>query len=314
MLATHSRDGVRIDNTAPTMVRSTPAGGSNVGSATSIVVTASEPLSAVRGVTVDGRAVAGQISGTKVTFATGNLGPGPHFLSGTLVDAAGNEGVFEVGFAVQPEASVVLQLQVGRPKTTARGNLKLFMVPVTISTAAKVDATLFSPTGRKLRAVHANLNAGTRTIHLSVPSSALPPGRYAIVVTATAAGSKITRTVHVTIKAKKAPVAASSSGGYQGPKAVVVVAAPLGPPPSSDAAPPRPAAKPRPVRAPRPEAKPAPKVRPAGKLLEAASSKYSSSGSSRTAGFVVILLGLGGALAVLIKVELGRMLSTKRLG
>jgi hypothetical protein len=235
-------------------------------------------------------------------------------MSGKLVDAAGNEGAFELGFAVQLEAQALLQLQVGKPKTTAHGNQKLFVVPITLSTAAKVDATLMSPTGRKLRVVHAGFKAGKRAIRFSVPSSALPPGRYAIVVTGAADGSKVTRTVHVTISAEKAPqAAAKSSGESQGPKAVVV-AAPLGPPPSSDAAPPKPAAKPRPVPAPRPKTKPAPKVISASKPLEAASDKYSSSGSSRTAGFVVVLLGLGAALAVLIKVELGRILSTKRFG
>ena len=103
-LATHTREGIRLDNTAPTMASSTPARGAKVGSATSIVLVASEPVASTQGVTLDGSPAAGAIANTKVTFSTGKLGPGRHELTGTLVDAAGNAGAFQLAFTVEAEA------------------------------------------------------------------------------------------------------------------------------------------------------------------------------------------------------------------
>ncbi len=56
VLATHSRAGITIDNTAPTMLSATPADGSVVTPVTSIALVASEPVSAVQGATLDGAA------------------------------------------------------------------------------------------------------------------------------------------------------------------------------------------------------------------------------------------------------------------
>ena len=69
--------------------------------ASSISVTASEPLAAVAGVTLDGGATgAPTISGATATFATGPLADGPHTLAGTLVDAAGKTARFTTHFTI----------------------------------------------------------------------------------------------------------------------------------------------------------------------------------------------------------------------
>jgi hypothetical protein len=85
----------RIDNTPPSFVSASPADGATIGGASSIAVTASEDLSAVTAVTLDGGATATPaISGATATFATGPLGDGPHTLAGTLVDLAGKTSFF----------------------------------------------------------------------------------------------------------------------------------------------------------------------------------------------------------------------------
>ena len=313
-LATHTREGIRLDNTAPTMVSSTPARGAKVGSATSIVLVASEPVASTQGVTLDGSPAAGQIADTKVTFATGSLAPGRHELTGTLVDAAGNAGAFQLAFTVEVEAKTALKLQVGKPKAKTRGNQKIFSVPLSLSVPATVEATLLSPTGRKLRTIRATYPAGKHSVRLAVPVASLPPGRYTILVVATAAdGTKVTRRVQLTIPRKST---ASKPAQGNGKAKTVVVTAPAGPPPPppSNEAPPRAATKPKPVPPPRQKSKPSPETASVGKPLEAAS-KYAGSNPKKTAGLVLAILGIGAALAFLIKIELGRILgSPKRLG
>ena len=313
-LATHTREGIRLDNTAPTMVGSTPARGAKVGSATSILLVASEPVASTQGVTLDGSPAAGQIAETKVTFATGSLAPGRHELTGTLVDAAGNAGAFQLAFTVEVEAKTALKLQVGKPKAKTRGNQKIFSVPLSLSVPATVEATLLSPTGRKLRTIRATYPAGKHSVRLAVPVASLPPGRYTILVVATAAdGTKVTRRVQLTIPRKST---ASKPAQGNGKANTVVVTAPAGPPPPppSNEAPPRAATKPKPVPPPRQKSKPSPETASVGKPLEAAS-KYAGSNPKKTAGLVLAILGIGAALAFLIKIELGRILgSPKRLG
>ena len=279
------------------------------------MLVASEPVASTQGVTLDGRRAAGAIAGAKVTFSTGKLGPGRHELTGTLVDAAGNAGAFQLAFTVEVKAQAALKLQVGKPKAKTHGNQKIFSVPVTLSVPARVEATLLSPTGRKLRTVRTNLPAGGHSIRMAVPVASLPPGRYTILVVATAAdGTKVSRRVQLTIPRKSTP--AKSAGGVK-PKAVVV-AAPVGPPPppppaSGNVAPPPAATKPKPVEPPR-KPKPSPRPEIAGaidKPLEA-TSKYVGSNRRKTAGLLFAILGLGAALALLIKIELGRILASPR--
>ena len=93
--------GVRIDNTPPDVVSSTPADGAVVASASSISVTANEALSDVRNVTLDARPTAAPaVSGATASFATGALATGPHTLAGTLVDLGGETRFFLVHFTV----------------------------------------------------------------------------------------------------------------------------------------------------------------------------------------------------------------------
>jgi hypothetical protein len=58
----------------------------------------------------------------------------------------------------------------------------------------------------------------------------------------------------------------------------------------------------------KPGAKPAQTVKP----LETSGGGYSGSKSHRTAGLAVAILGLGAGLALLLKIELGRILASPR--
>jgi hypothetical protein len=92
--------GVRVDNTAPQVVSSSPADGSSVGSARAISLVASEPATPV-GVTLDGGGtVAPVISGTHIDYNTGALTAGPHTLAGELQDPSGKHLPFRVHFTV----------------------------------------------------------------------------------------------------------------------------------------------------------------------------------------------------------------------
>jgi hypothetical protein len=92
--------GIRIDNTAPRVVSSTPGDGWTVTSASSISLVTSEPVT-LNGVTLDGQStVAPVISGTRVDYNTGALGVGPHTLAGELQDASGKKTPFRVHFTV----------------------------------------------------------------------------------------------------------------------------------------------------------------------------------------------------------------------
>ncbi len=312
VLANHSREGVRLDNTAPAVVSSTPRRGAKVESATSIVLVASEPVAATRGILLDGNPVVGDIVGSKITFSTGSLKPGRHELTGSLVDAAGNTGAFELAFTVQVKAQAVLVVQLGKPTTKTRGGQKLFSVPLNLSAPARIEATLVAPSGRTLRTVRTSLPAGRHTLRFAVPVGSLPPGRYTIIVVARAAdGTRVVRRVAVTIGKKGV---AMTQGGPGEPETAVVVPAAPAPPNGPDKVLPE-AAKPV---APAPKAEPAPRAKPKPKSsvsvsppLEAAS-EYVSSDPMRTVGLIILILGLGGAIAFLIRVELARILASPR--
>src|SRR3954454_20359546 len=98
--------GVRVDNTAPTVVSSSPADGSSLGSVNAISLVASEPATPT-GVTLDGAAtVAAVINGTSITYNTGALAAGPHTLAGELQDANGKHLPFRVHFTVGSSGAV----------------------------------------------------------------------------------------------------------------------------------------------------------------------------------------------------------------
>src|SRR5207245_1093865 len=126
--------GIRIDNTAPSVVSSTPAEGSTVSSASSISIVTSEPVTTV-GVTLDGGAtVVPVISGTSITYATGppgvtnGFGPGPE---GGDVTARWALAGTEVHQFEQPVGILMRSTAKGLvPATFENGNWRvLFRVP-----------------------------------------------------------------------------------------------------------------------------------------------------------------------------------------
>ncbi len=95
------RANVRFDNTAPSLLSSTPADGSVSVSANEIVLTASEPVTAP-GALLDGAAApAPTVSGNTLTFTTGALADGLHVLSGELEDASGTRVQFRVAVTIE---------------------------------------------------------------------------------------------------------------------------------------------------------------------------------------------------------------------
>jgi large repetitive protein len=312
LLATHTREGVRVDNTAPAIVSASPANGSSVESANNLVLVVSEPV-VVRSPVFDGAAIAPEISGTRLTFATGSLGQGPHQLSGTLEDAVGNSTAFRLGFTIKVEAHVTLVLGVGSVRSTRSGKQQIFVVPVTLSAPATVQTTLLSPIGRKLGTSQTRLRAGRHTVRMAIPRASVPPGRYTIVVRATSAdGTQVVRRVHVTIKPKPAKKRKAVR-----PKAVAAPAVDQGgggPPAHADQGPRPAAAEPNgpTVATPHiggavPETTPQIPRKPL-----AAASNFVGGKHRRSLGLVMILLSMGSAVGFLIMVELQRMLPPPR--
>ena len=91
---------IRVDNTAPRVVSSTPPEGSTVTSANAIGLVTSEPATPLN-VTLDGgTTVAPVVSGSHIDFGTGTLAPGAHTLSGELQDSSGKRAPFRVHFTI----------------------------------------------------------------------------------------------------------------------------------------------------------------------------------------------------------------------
>jgi hypothetical protein len=91
---------IRIDNTAPRLLSSSPSEGSTVASASAIGLVASEPVTPLI-VTLDGGAtVAPVLSGTNIDYGTGPLAQGAHTLAGELQDSTGKKAPFRVHFTV----------------------------------------------------------------------------------------------------------------------------------------------------------------------------------------------------------------------
>ncbi len=96
-----TRSGVRFDNTVPRLLSATPEDGSVSTSANAIVLTASEPVTAV-GALLDGVAApAPVVSGSRLTFPTGALADGLHVLSGRFQDASGTTAPFRVAVTIE---------------------------------------------------------------------------------------------------------------------------------------------------------------------------------------------------------------------
>ena len=99
------RTGIPIDNTRPSIVSSNPADGSVVSSASSIALTASEPIASVANAKLDGSTVTPTVSGTAITVNAGSFASGPHVLEGLLVDGAGKRAHFRVAFTIPTSGS-----------------------------------------------------------------------------------------------------------------------------------------------------------------------------------------------------------------
>ena len=98
---------IRIDNTAPRVVSSTPADGTTVPSASAIGLVTSEAATPV-GVTLDGNAtVAPIVNGTNIDYGTGTLAPGAHTLAGELQDSSGKKAPFRIHFTVWTAGSSI---------------------------------------------------------------------------------------------------------------------------------------------------------------------------------------------------------------
>ncbi|MGE5690197.1 MAG: OmpL47-type beta-barrel domain-containing protein [Pseudomonadota bacterium] len=94
------RTGIRIDNTTPRVVSSSPTDGETVPAAPGVItVTASEALSAATA-TIDGGAVASGVSGASLSIAPGALATGPHTVAGTLTDLSGKTAAYRVHFTI----------------------------------------------------------------------------------------------------------------------------------------------------------------------------------------------------------------------
>jgi adhesin/invasin len=93
---------VRVDNTAPTIVSTSPADGSLMSSVSSMSLTASENISAVNSLRLDGvvPTFTPSISGATATFNVGSLAPGNHALTGWIVDAGGLSSPFRLNVTI----------------------------------------------------------------------------------------------------------------------------------------------------------------------------------------------------------------------
>jgi hypothetical protein len=319
VLATHTRESIRVDNTAPALVSSTPGDGSAVTAVTSVVITASEAVAAVRGATLDGGGATPEIAGAQVTFATGTLAAGEHTLTGSLEDAAGNSSPFQVRFTVQAATSpATLTLQLGKPRSTKRGKNQVFSIPVTVSTRARVRVTLLSPRGRRLRSTTVQFGAGRRVVSLRVPRASLPPGRYTLLVTATApSGTQVVRRAQVTIaKAKRKATPKPKPNTRQAGSAQVTPSGgavfddgPGAPPPAATPSPSSDSGGRVPPRVHRRES---PRDRSAPL---ATGTSFVGEKKQKTFGLGLIIASMGGAIGFLIKIELHRLLGRpRRLG
>jgi hypothetical protein len=139
--AIDTRSGIRIDNTPPSIVSTAPADGSvlAVGTPlTSISLVASETLSAVNSVQVDGDPAPGSavVSGSDGTITFTDLGPGSHYVTGTLVDTASKTRPFRVNVSVLGADGTIPPVMKNAPASNT-----------TLSSTADSSATVRVPVG-----------------------------------------------------------------------------------------------------------------------------------------------------------------------
>jgi hypothetical protein len=189
--------GIRIDNTAPELAKSVPAGGAKTTSS-KVALTADEAIVAVTGVKLDGSAtVVPTIRGTTATFDFRAMKPGAHTLTGTMEDAAGLKTPFTLRFTVVG----TLTARLGAPHRSA-GSLA---VPVTVSGPSSITVRLLSPRGRTLARRNVKVTRkGTYQTRLRVPAT-LAAGRYTVGLVATGGGVTVRKSSHFTVAAPSRP-------------------------------------------------------------------------------------------------------------
>jgi hypothetical protein len=193
LAASDVRTGIIVDNTAPTVVSSSPAAGGKIARGAPVVLTASETLASASGVKIDGKqANAGTVEGAKATFGVGALAAGTHTLSGVLRDGAGLTAPFSLRFAVAETALTVRVGTVSRKATSVSA-------PVTLSRAATLTARLLSPAGKAVafRRIRAGKGMTRVTFRLSAQAQ---PGRYSFLVRAAAGTQSTTKRTTFTIR------------------------------------------------------------------------------------------------------------------
>ena len=131
---------VRVDNTAPSVVSSTPADGSVAASAGPLALTASEDVASITQLELDGAATAfaPTLAGPTASFPTGALTNGNHSLTGWLHDAVGNSSPFRLNVTVEDGTSTE------QPETTKNVSSSLPTIlssvdgAITVTTPANV--------------------------------------------------------------------------------------------------------------------------------------------------------------------------------
>jgi hypothetical protein len=191
--ASDVRTGIVVDNTAPVLVSSSPAGKGKVPArGAQVVLTASESLTRVTDATLDGKtAKAPAIHGSKVTYALGALSPGTHAIAGRLEDRAGLSAPFSLQFVVEAPLTQRLGAVSRKAANVA--------VPVTLSRAAALIARLVSPAGKTVASRRFSAAKGTSRVAFRL-TAAPQPGHWAIVVRATAGSETVTRRVTFTVR------------------------------------------------------------------------------------------------------------------
>ena len=197
--ASDLRAGIAVDNTAPSLVSSSPAQSAALAAGKPIILTADETLARVTGLTLDGSARSASVTATTATVTTGRLAVGAHTLTGRLVDEAGLSAAFTLRFTVAAPPRLTVRL--GSPARKA----SQVAVPVTLSQSATIVGRLLSPTGKTVTSRRLRAAKGTTRLAFGFPRTARA-GRYTIVVRATAAGKTAGSTIRFTVRAR-------SSGG-----------------------------------------------------------------------------------------------------
>jgi Chitobiase/beta-hexosaminidase C-terminal domain/Bacterial Ig domain len=188
---------IQIDSSAPSGAITAPAAGATVYGP---LVAVSSDSSDTGGSGVAGATFQSAPSGTStwttigadatapysVSWSTTGLAAGPYDLRVVTTDNAGNTSTSAIRTVHVP---VAFTFKVGKAKATKHGTRVLLSVPVRGSVASTVQATLSR--GKKVAfRWRGKARAGARKLKLAIPKGKLKPGRYTLVLLATAPGGR----------------------------------------------------------------------------------------------------------------------------